>query len=106
MFLLSLYYTGRAFLAAPKGERDTAMLGPIFIALINFFIIKSIFALQDNHPLVFMLLGMVAALAYRVHRQDRSPETADKRRPSLSATRSFSAPVNATAASYTSSKIP
>jgi hypothetical protein len=35
----------------------------------NFFVIKSVFSQQDNHPLVFMMLGMVVALVWRIQQQ-------------------------------------
>jgi len=39
---------------------------PAGIALVNFFVIKSVFAQSDNHAIVFMILGMVVALLWRL----------------------------------------
>ena len=46
-------------------DPDMDFFVPIAISLISFFIIKSVFAQQDNHPLIFMMLGMLTALIYR-----------------------------------------
>ncbi|MFN3514876.1 MAG: O-antigen ligase family protein [Phenylobacterium sp.] len=39
---------------------------PAIISLINFVIIKSIFSNQDNHPIAYMMLGLVVAISARV----------------------------------------
>ena len=46
-------------------DKETRLLLPLTIALCNFFIIKSIFSQQENHPLVFAMLGMICALVLR-----------------------------------------
>lgn len=46
-------------------DKDTLLLVPLMIALINFMVIKSIFSQQENHPLIFALLGATVALVYR-----------------------------------------
>jgi hypothetical protein len=38
---------------------------PACIALINFMISKTVLAQQENHPLAFLIVGMVSALAFR-----------------------------------------
>ena len=58
----------------PARDRDVAFLAPIAIALINFVAIKAIFSQQDNHPLVFMMLGMAGALIYRSRFGDWKPK--------------------------------
>ena len=68
MFLISIYYGLRTLLRFRRLGREVEMLTPITIALTTFFIIKSSFSEQDNHPLVFMMLGMVAALVHRASR--------------------------------------
>jgi hypothetical protein len=52
-------------------NRDYVLLVPIAIALFEFLLIKSVFSQQDNHPLIYMMLGAVAALAARI-KQDSS----------------------------------
>lgn len=38
---------------------------PLGISMAVFFVVKSVFSQQDNHPLVFMMMGMIMALVYR-----------------------------------------
>lgn len=52
----------------PRG--DTTLLLPLMVAMLQFVIIKSVLSIDANHPLVFMMLGAVVALAYRAKRQD------------------------------------
>lgn len=46
--------------------REHTYLIPLGIALTEFFVIKSIFSQTHNHALTFMMMGMVAALIYRI----------------------------------------
>jgi hypothetical protein len=46
-------------------DSEISLLVPAAIALVNFVIVKAVFSQQDNHPLVFMLMGMVCALVWR-----------------------------------------
>ena len=64
IFFGGILHGGRAAFRARS--RDTLVLIPLTIALINFFIIKSIFSQLENHPLVFALLGATVALIARV----------------------------------------
>jgi hypothetical protein len=46
-------------------DREQLYLVPIFIALIIFIVIKSVFSQDANHPLVFMLMAMTLGLLAR-----------------------------------------
>ncbi|MBU1378235.1 MAG: O-antigen ligase family protein [Alphaproteobacteria bacterium] len=46
-------------------DRELQLLLPLSICLINYIIIKSVFSQDDNHPMVFMMLGAVVALSRR-----------------------------------------
>ena len=46
--------------------REHGYLIPAGIALTEFFVIKTIFSQTHNHALVFIMMGMVAALIYRI----------------------------------------
>jgi len=70
MFLCAIWYGAKALIDART--RDTMVLAPLCIALINFFIIKSIFSQQENHPLVFALLGAVVALIWRAKQDQKT----------------------------------
>ncbi len=47
-------------------DPETDLILPIAISLCNFLVIKSILSVQENHPLMFALLGAVAAISYRI----------------------------------------
>lgn len=68
MMAAAIYRASRTLVAHPEGEFE--WLGPIAIALVNFIVIKSVFSGTENHPIVFMMLGIVAALAYRARQAE------------------------------------
>ncbi len=65
MILTAIYFAGKRSLSPAPLEDEYALLIPASVALVNFVVIKSVFSQQDNHPIIFMLLGMVAALLWR-----------------------------------------
>ncbi len=73
IFVAQLVYSGLSLLKTETGE--IAFLVPLTISLINFLVIKSVFAQQDNHPLVFAMLGAMTALVYRVNQTNGDPPT-------------------------------
>lgn len=73
MLLIAVFYAVRATLKAPTRVREYAFLVPLAIAVVNFFIVKAVFSEQDNHPLVFMMLGMIVALVFRVGQEKAPP---------------------------------
>jgi len=56
----------KALRLSPDGGKDEQFLAPLAIALINFLVIKSVFSQQDNHPIVYMMMGAVVALSSRL----------------------------------------
>lgn len=82
LFGVGIYYGGRYSLTFNTKDRDYEWLPCVTIALINFVIIKSVFSQEDNHPIVFMLLGVVPALIYRM-RKDGSDLTPKAKHPNL-----------------------
>jgi len=66
-FLWAIGHSTR-FLLTPfeKRDREAGFLLAACICLMNFVTIKSVFSQQDNHPMVFMVLGMVVALVQRI----------------------------------------
>lgn len=72
MLLWGIYYSGRTVVEDPRPDRDTGLLVPITISLISFFVIKSVFSNEDNHPLMFMMLGVAVALVHRVRSKQRA----------------------------------
>ena len=65
MVIAAIYFTAKYAIKNIPRSNDTALLVPLSVALVNFFVIKSVFSQQDNHPMVFMMIGMAAALVYR-----------------------------------------
>lgn len=63
MFLIAIWKSARTAFFGRVEESE--WLGPLAIALLNFVIGKSVFSNLENHPLVFMMLGVVVALVYR-----------------------------------------
>ena len=70
MVLWAIYASGKqAFLSVGR-DRDFSMFTPIAISLCTFFVIKSVFSQEGNHPLVFMMMGAIVALIYRMRKDD------------------------------------
>jgi hypothetical protein len=65
MLIAAIYYTAKYAISTVPTNNDTALLMPLSVALVNFLVIKAVFSQQDNHPLIFMMMGMGAALVYR-----------------------------------------
>lgn len=63
MFGIAIWKGANA--ALRQFDRDTSFLTPLTIALCNYFVIKSIFSQQENHPLMFAMLGATVAMIYR-----------------------------------------
>lgn len=67
-----VWATGRAALQAfLSNDEDVLYLAPTAVALVNFLLSKSIYSQTENHPLAFMLLGLVVALSYRYQNEAR-----------------------------------
>jgi O-antigen ligase len=65
LFLVGIWQAGRALLETRVTSWETSLLAPLVIALGTWIIIKSVFAQPDNNPLIFAMLGMTSALAWR-----------------------------------------
>ena len=57
------------------------MLIPLSAALSAFLMIKSVFSQQDSHSLVYMMLGMIAALVYRSKQMEAADPSLVAKRP-------------------------
>ena len=66
MIILVAWAAGRQSWGRQMRSREHTFLIPASIFLIEFFIIKSIFSQTHNHKLQFIVMGMVAALIYRI----------------------------------------
>jgi len=63
MFAIAIFEAGRRSLFGTLETEDRTFMLPIAVSLVVFIIIKSVFSQQDNHPVVFMMLGGLMALA-------------------------------------------
>ena len=70
--LMTIYAAGIYGLKAKIHDREQSLLIPLGISLSVFFIIKSIFSQTQNHALQFMMMGMVAAIVYRVRQNEQA----------------------------------
>ena len=68
MFAIGIFYAAKSLFRSD--EHEISFLLPAAIALANFVVIKSVFSQEANHPLAFMLLGMVAALVFRASKEN------------------------------------
>lgn len=67
IFFSQLYYGART---VPKiRTMEELLIVPIMIALTNFMVLKSVFSQQENHSLIFLMLGVLTALIYRIQQQ-------------------------------------
>jgi len=66
MFAASIFYMANSIYRFRLKTLELEFIIALMISLLNFLIIKSVFSQQDNHPLVFLILGMSVALIYRV----------------------------------------
>jgi hypothetical protein len=66
LILFSIGLGGRQAVIEDSKDREISFLAPATCALASFFIIKSVYSEQMNHPLYFMVMGMVVALSARL----------------------------------------
>jgi len=66
-FGLAIMFGVRSAMRPPAlRDRELSLLVPLAIALSAFLVIKAVFSQQDSHALAFAMIGMIAALVYRV----------------------------------------
>jgi hypothetical protein len=58
-------FVGARTVVGARGDEEFRLLLPLSVALMDFVISKSVFSQEANHPLIFMMLGAVMAMAYR-----------------------------------------
>lgn len=77
IFIVAIVRGARA-LMPENGDRETELLAPALIMLVNFVVIKAVLSQQENHPLFFAGLGMAVALSWRRSRQDSVSRESDQ----------------------------
>lgn len=68
--VVAIVYSAKTMAKLPK-DREVSLLIPLAISLTSFFVIKWVFSQQENHPIIFAMLGMIAALVYRANKAER-----------------------------------
>lgn len=77
MFAAAIYYCASATAKHRFQSRNFGFLTAIGISLLTFVVIKSSFSEQDNHPLIFMMLGMAMALCARAQAEPQAEPIPD-----------------------------
>ncbi|MBX3483740.1 O-antigen ligase [Phenylobacterium sp.] len=68
LMIRAAYLGGRTLIANPNLEREHMLLFPLTVSLINFIIVKAVLSQDANHSVVFIMLGAIMALIYRVRK--------------------------------------
>ena len=68
--MLTYGFVRSAILSSTVKDRELGYATPISICFAVFFTIRTVLSQEHNNPIMFMLLGMTAAIAYRA-RQER-----------------------------------
>lgn len=70
ILLSGIGYGIRSILRAPEDDEQLLLI-PACIALVSCIVIQSVYGQDDNHPLMFMILALVAALVWRTRQAER-----------------------------------
>jgi len=62
IFAIAIYEGSRRYLADTTANEDQSFLLPITASFVAFLVAKFVFSQQDNHPVVFMMLGALLGL--------------------------------------------
>ncbi len=73
-FLSGIYYAVAELVKRTRHDGEYSLFTPLLISIVNFVVVKSVFSERDNHPLVYMMLGMITALVCR-SRQEAAAQT-------------------------------
>lgn len=69
LLIAPIYFAVRYSFKDESRQGENTFLIPLAVSLVNFTAIKFIFANEDNHPIMFMMVGIVVALVCRVRDQ-------------------------------------
>jgi hypothetical protein len=76
LIVYSAFTAGKHALLDDSGDPETAFFPAAAISLIAFLAIKSVYSEPVNHPLFFMVMGMIPALVLRVRQSQTAPSPA------------------------------
>jgi O-antigen ligase len=70
MFIVAIVEAVRCSISSRyAGTREAALLAPLAVALSAFLVVKWVHAGDYNHPIAYMMLGMVSALIYNLRKR-------------------------------------
>jgi hypothetical protein len=69
MFIFAGYLAAYDAVFSDGHSRETTFLAPAAISLAGFVVVKAVYSEMGNHPIAFMILGMIVALLYRSHQR-------------------------------------
>jgi hypothetical protein len=67
IFVISAIQGARYTMNDDSKDRDVAFLMPLTASVVSFLAMKAFFAQDDNHGLVFMMVGIMVGLIHRFH---------------------------------------
>lgn len=77
IFIIAMVQAARYSISSKyAGKLEARLLAPLAVTLAAFLVIKWVHGQDDNHPILFMMLGMVSALIYKL-RHGTGMKTAD-----------------------------
>jgi hypothetical protein len=85
MFIVGLVEATRYSISSQyAGRTESRLLAPLAVVLAAFLVIKWVHGQDDNHPIYFMVLGMISALIYRLRNNapGTPPSNPTERQPS------------------------
>jgi hypothetical protein len=78
IFIIAMVQAARYSISSKyAGRLEARLLAPLAVALAAFLVIKWVHGQDDNHPILFMMLGMVSALIYKLRHGTPGMKTAD-----------------------------
>jgi hypothetical protein len=66
LLALSVYKAGKSWWTHGSAEKEFTLFAPLGLALISVLVMKAVFAEEDSDALVFTMMGMIAALTFRL----------------------------------------
>lgn len=79
MFIVGMVEAARYSMSSKyAGRLEARLLAPLAVTLAAFLVIKWVHGQSDNHPILFMMLGMVSALIYKLRHGTPGMKTADE----------------------------
>jgi hypothetical protein len=92
IFAVAIGYSLKYVAFAKTEDNELRFAFPLCISLFIFIVAKAFFAQEDNHPIVFMLAGIVSAVVYRARIAARAAQPVGYA-PAQSSTRKFGRPL-------------